>query len=69
MRRAGVPEGVIMRITGHSSREMFDRYDTVDQGDMKDAIDRLQKFVNVDQSVDQDAKKALTKKDKNHVRA
>jgi len=69
MRRAGVPEGVIMRITGHSSRTMFDRYDTVDHGDMKNAVDRLQKFLNVDQNVDQGVKKALTKNDQNNVRA
>ena len=27
-----VPESVIMEITGHSTREMFDRYNTVDEG-------------------------------------
>ncbi len=46
MRRAGVPESVIMRITGHSSREMFDRYDTVDRSDMKKAVGRLQEFLS-----------------------
>jgi integrase len=33
MRKAGVPESVIMEITGHSTREMFDRYNTVDHDD------------------------------------
>jgi len=33
LRKAGVAESVIMEITGHSTREMFLRYDTVDQGD------------------------------------
>jgi integrase len=32
-RKAGVPESVIMRITGHSTREMFDRYNFVDEQD------------------------------------
>ena len=31
MRKAGVPESVIMRMTGHSTREMFDRYNRVDE--------------------------------------
>lgn len=53
MRRAGVPESVIMRITGHSTRAMFDRYDTVDQADMKNAVNRMSQFLNVDQNVDQ----------------
>jgi integrase len=35
MRKAGVPEKLIMKITGHSTREMFDRYNTItdDEGD------------------------------------
>ena len=39
MRKAGVPESVIMKITGHSSRAMFDRYNTVDEGDPRQAIE------------------------------
>ncbi len=54
MRKAGVPESVIMKITGHSTREMFDRYNTVDDEDTRKAIDQLQGyFANVDQNVDQ----------------
>jgi integrase len=34
MRKAGVAESVIMKVTGHSTREMFDRYNTVDESDM-----------------------------------
>lgn len=30
MRKAGVHDSVLMEITGHSTREMFDRYNTVD---------------------------------------
>ena len=32
MRKADIAETVIMKITGHSTREMFRRYDTVDRG-------------------------------------
>ena len=54
MRKAGVAESVIMRMTGHSSREMFDRYNTVDEEDMRGAFDQMRTFLeNVDQNVDQ----------------
>ncbi len=44
MRKAGVAETVIMKITGHSTREMFDRYNTVDSEDLKKASDQISKF-------------------------
>jgi len=54
MRKAGVPESVIMAITGHSTREMFDRYNTIDAGDIKQAMEQVQTFLaNSDQSSDQ----------------
>ena len=28
-RKAGIPDKLIMKITGHSTREMFDRYNTI----------------------------------------
>ncbi|MBU1180837.1 MAG: tyrosine-type recombinase/integrase [Proteobacteria bacterium] len=45
MRKAGVPESVIMKITGHSTRAMFDRYNTVDEGDLREAIERMKAVV------------------------
>ncbi len=54
MRKAGVPESVIMEITGHSTSEMFDRYNTVDEDDTCKAVDQLEVFLEfVDQTVDQ----------------
>ena len=54
MRKAGVPESVVMEITGHSTRQMFDRYNTIDIDDTRQAIGQLQDYLaNVDQSVDQ----------------
>jgi integrase len=41
MRKAGVSEGVIMKITGHSTREMFDTYDTIDADDIRKAVKQL----------------------------
>jgi integrase len=56
MRKAGVRQSVIMKITGHSTREMFDRYNTVDPDDARQAVDQLKVFFrNVDQTVDQEA--------------
>jgi integrase len=52
MRKAGVAESVIMEITGHSSRSMFDRYNTIDEDDTRKAIDQLENhFSNVYQTV------------------
>ena len=42
MRKAGVSESVIMKITGHSTRQMFDRYNAVDEADLQQAIKKLQ---------------------------
>jgi integrase len=44
MRKAGVQESVIMRITGHSTRSMFDRYNTIDEGDLREASDRMKVY-------------------------
>ena len=57
MSKAGVPESVIMEITGHSTREMFDRYNTVDMDDSRKAVDQMEVFLqNVEQTVDQGKK-------------
>jgi integrase len=45
MRRAGVPESVIMRITGHATRAMFDRYNTVSLADAEDAVKKLSGYL------------------------
>ena len=46
MRRAGVAESVIMKITGHSTSEMFHRYNSVDADDAAEAMAKLDGFLN-----------------------
>jgi integrase len=41
LRRLGVQESVAMRISGHKTRAIFERYNIVDEADLADAASRL----------------------------
>jgi len=57
-----VAESVIKEITGHSTREMFDRYNTIDADGAKNAMERFEGYLdrysspNVTQNVSQEKK-------------
>ena len=45
MIRAGIPEKQAMRISGHKSRSIFDRYDITDERDIKIAGQKLARYL------------------------
>jgi hypothetical protein len=45
MKRAGIQDVEAMRISGHRTRAIFDRYNIVDEADLANAGRRLEQYV------------------------
>jgi integrase len=41
-RKRGVPESVVMKMSGHRTRSVFARYNIIDDADLRDAVKRIE---------------------------
>ena len=41
-RRHGVPESVVMRMSGHRTRSVFERYNIIEEADLRETVKRIE---------------------------
>ena len=55
---AGVPQGTAMKLTGHTTLEVFERYNIVDERDLNDAVERYAAHLRISPQSTADARTA-----------
>jgi integrase len=60
MRKAGVPDRVIMRISGHKTLKMLDRYDKIDAEDLSKAINQTATYTATNRDIEKGKKPVST---------
>ena len=63
--RAGVPERVAMAISGHRTRTVFDRYNIVDERDIREASEKVQGYLKDQEEAIQESVVELSRKVEN----
>jgi integrase len=58
--RAGVSQHIAMQITGHKAASVFRSYDVVDEADLLDAAQKLQRHVDARRAAAETAAKTCT---------